>query len=113
MVTLRLCAVVMLLDAAVTLTAGVVGFGVVPPLPPPLHALTHEMIAIKRKKRGNFANRIIQKPFHTTSELLNLDIEGDDHLNLLHPNIAVTAAAHCSGPNCLLLVEPCANLEVV
>src|SRR5271165_2751564 len=91
----------MLPDAAVTVTVGVVGFEVVPALPPPPHALTNEMIAIKRKKREDFANRIIQKPFHTIGILSHLDIEGDDHLNLPHPTIAVAAAVPCFGLSCL------------
>ena len=65
MVTLRLCAVVTLLDAGVTATVGVVGFGLVPPPPPPPlpHAQTDQAIAIKSRKRKNFANRFIPMPF--------------------------------------------------
>ena len=65
MVTLRLCAVVTLLDAGVTATVGVVGFGFVPPPPPPPlpHAQIDQAIAIKSRKRKSFANRFIQIPF--------------------------------------------------
>ena len=78
MVTLRLCSVVMLLDAGVTPTVGVVGFGFVPspPPPPPLHAQTDQTIVIIRRKRRSFANRFIYMPFDTISELSNLDVDG-------------------------------------
>jgi len=61
MVTLRLCAVVTLVDAGATLTEGVVGFTVVPPLPPlpPLHAQTGQTTPIERMKRKSLAKRFI------------------------------------------------------
>jgi hypothetical protein len=55
-------AVVMLPDAGVTVTVGVVGFGLVPPpswLPEP-HAPTERANADKRRTRNGFADRFIE-----------------------------------------------------
>jgi hypothetical protein len=62
MVTLRLCAVVMLPDAGMTVTVGVVGFALVPPPPwlPEPHAPTERANAEKRRTRNGFADRFIE-----------------------------------------------------
>ena len=58
------CAVVMLLDAGVTVTVGVVGFEPVPPPEPPLpHAAIEMTIANSRTTRISASNRFIQNLF--------------------------------------------------
>jgi hypothetical protein len=61
-VTESACAVVMLPDAGVTDTVGVVGFGLVPPPPwlPEPHAPTERANAEKRRTRNGFADRFIE-----------------------------------------------------
>jgi hypothetical protein len=59
------CAVVMLLDAGVTVTVGVVGFWlVVPPPPwlPPPQAPVESAIEERRRPKNKPANRFIEKP---------------------------------------------------
>jgi hypothetical protein len=63
MVTESDCAAVMLLDAGVTVTVGVVGFE---PVPPPELPLPHAAIEIKianwRRMKMSATNRFIQNP---------------------------------------------------
>jgi len=68
MVTESDCAVVMLLDAGVTVIVGVVGFEPVPPPEPPLpHAAIEMAIANSRRTKMSATNRFIQKPLLTLS----------------------------------------------
>ena len=63
-VTARLCAVVIVLEAGVTVTVGVVGFWPPPPPPwlppPPPQALVKTAIVNTREARNSFANRFIR-----------------------------------------------------
>jgi hypothetical protein len=63
------CVVLMLVDAGVTSTVGMVGFWLVPaPRWPPLpHAVTERTIAKMETGRKSFANRLIETSFLTIS----------------------------------------------
>jgi hypothetical protein len=69
MVTASVCAVVMLPDAGVTVTVGVVGFWLVPPPPwlPPPHDAIERATAKRRNRRKGFANRFTPTPSDTLS----------------------------------------------
>jgi hypothetical protein len=75
MVTLRLCAVVMLLDPIDTPTVGVVGPVVPPPWLPPPHAAIDRAIGKRRRTRIGPPNRFMQEPLLTLSAMAGYPLD--------------------------------------